>query len=171
MKKLLMVMPLVILLCFTFGCQQQGEEVAEEKAKVDLKKVADNIVKAYISVDATAMANLYTEDAIIITSGVELRGKKAFQKHMESKLRAFPDFKIEFLTVLPSGNHIVFEQLVSGTHTGPLPTPEGEEIPPTGKKVEFKVVWIGRISPEGLIEEDRTYFDSADFMRQLGLMK
>ncbi|NIM59869.1 MAG: hypothetical protein GTO16_13160, partial [Candidatus Aminicenantes bacterium] len=29
MKKLLSVIPLVILLCFTFGCQQ-GEEVAEE---------------------------------------------------------------------------------------------------------------------------------------------
>jgi ketosteroid isomerase-like protein len=30
MKKLLMVFPLVFLLCFTFGCQQQVEEVAEE---------------------------------------------------------------------------------------------------------------------------------------------
>ncbi len=29
MKKSLMIIPLVILLCFTFGCQQ-GEEVAEE---------------------------------------------------------------------------------------------------------------------------------------------
>ena len=29
MKKLLMVIPLVILLCFTFGCQKQAEEVAE----------------------------------------------------------------------------------------------------------------------------------------------
>jgi len=29
MKKLLMILPLVFLLCFTFGCQQ-GEEVAEE---------------------------------------------------------------------------------------------------------------------------------------------
>jgi len=170
MKKFLTIIPLVILLCFTFGGQQQGEEVAEEKAKVDLKKVADNIVKAYKSADAAAMANLYAEDAIIIVPGEVLRGRKALQKHTESMLRAFPDLKIEFLTVLPSGNHIVFEQLVSGTNTGPLSTPEGE-IPPTGKKVEFKAVWIGRISPEGLIEEDRTYFDSADFMRQLGLMK
>jgi len=59
---------------------------------------------------------------------------------------------------------------VRGTNTGPMMSPEGE-IPPTGKKVEFKAVWIGRISPEGLIEEDRTYYDTADFMRQLGLLK
>jgi len=169
MKKLIMILSLVILLCFTFSCQQ-GEEVAEEKAKVDLNNVADNIVKVYKSVDAAAMANLYAEDAILIVPGEVLRGRDALQKHIESMLHAFPDLKIEFLTVLPSGNHIVFEQLVSGTNTGPLSTPEGE-IPPTGKKVEFKAVWIGRISPEGLIEEDRTYFDSADFMKQLGLMK
>ena len=170
MKKLLMIIPLVILLCFTFSCQQGEEGITEEKAKVDLKKIADKIVKAYKSADAAAMSDLYAEDAIIITPGVELRGKKALQKHIESMLRTFPDLKIEFLTVLPSGNHIVFEQVVSGTNTGPISTPEGE-IPPTGKKVEFKAVWIGRISPEGLIEEDRTYFDNADFMRQLGLMK
>jgi len=31
MKKLLMILPLVLVLCFTFGCQKQGEEAAEEK--------------------------------------------------------------------------------------------------------------------------------------------
>jgi len=30
MKKLLMIIPLVILICFTFGCQKQTEELAEE---------------------------------------------------------------------------------------------------------------------------------------------
>ena len=142
----------------------------EEKAKVDLKKVADKIAKAYESVDATAMANLYAEDAIVISPGQELRGRKAIQEHMESMLRAFPDLKIEFLTILPSGNHIAFEQIVRGTNTGTIISPEGE-IPPTGKKVEFKAVWIGRISADGLIEEDRSYYDTADFMRQLGLME
>ena len=142
----------------------------EEKAKVDLKKVADKIVKAYKSVDATAMANLYAEDAIVIEPGEVLRGRKAIQEHMETMVRAFPDLAIEFLTVLPSGNYIVFEMVVRGTNTGPMMSQEGE-IPPTGKKVEFKAVWIGKISPEGLIEEDRTYYDTANFMRQLGLLK
>jgi predicted ester cyclase len=169
MKKLLTIIPLVFLLCFAFS-YQKAEEVAEEKAKVDLKKVADNIVKAYTSGDPVAIANLYAEDAVVIQPGEVIRGRKAIQESMESNFRAFPDGKIEFLTILPSGNHIVFEQVGSGTNTGPISTPEGE-IPPTGKKVEFKAVWIGRISPEGLIEEDRTYYDTADFMRQLGLME
>jgi uncharacterized protein (TIGR02246 family) len=142
----------------------------EEKAKVDLKKVADKIAKAYESVDATVMANLYAEDAILVTSGEVIRGRKAIKEHMEGFFRAFPDLKIEFLTILPSGNHIAFEQIVRGTNTGAIISPEGE-IPPTGKKVEFKAVWIGRISASGLIEEDRSYYDTLDFMRQLGLME
>ena len=171
MKKSLTIIPLVILLCFTFGCQQ-GEEVAEEKAKVDLKKVADNIVKAYTSCDPVAMAKLYAEDAILILTGEQepVRGRKAIEEYLVAAFKPFSDLEIEFLTILISGNHIVFEQVMRGTNTGPLLLPEGE-IPPTGKKVELKVVWIGRISPDGLIEEDRTYKDNADFMRQLGLLK
>lgn len=159
-----------ILLLVSFVLVFSVALVSAEKAEIDLKKVADKIVKAYTSVDPIAMANLYAEDAVVIEPGEVLRGREAIQKHMESMFRAFPDFEIEILTVIPSGNHIAFEMALRGTNTGPLMTPEGE-IPPTGKKVEFKAVWIGRISPDRLIEEDRTYYDSADFMRQLGLLK
>ena len=171
MKKFLMVIPLVFLLCFTFSCQQ-GKEVAEEGTKIDLNLIADNIVKAYTSCDPVAMAKLYNEDAILITAGEQepVRGRKAIEEYLVAAFKPFSEMEIEFLTILISGNHIVFEQVMRGMNTGPLLLPEGE-IPPTGKKVELKVVWIARISPEGLIEEDRTYKDNADFMRQLGLMK
>lgn len=32
MKKLLMILPLVVLLCFTFGCEKEDDDVAEELA-------------------------------------------------------------------------------------------------------------------------------------------
>jgi len=57
--------------------------------------------------------------------------------------------------------------LIRATYTGS--SVEGE--PPAGKRLEFKAVWIARISPDGLIEEDRTYLDNASIMRQLGLLK
>ena len=44
MKKLFMIIPLVILLCFTFGCQQ-GEEVAAEK-EVEPTITVDNAISA-----------------------------------------------------------------------------------------------------------------------------
>jgi hypothetical protein len=54
MKKLLMVIPLVFLLCFTFSCQK-AEEVAEEvKAKLDLKPIADKLIEVFNTQDAAA---------------------------------------------------------------------------------------------------------------------
>ena len=149
MKKLFMILPLVLVLCFTFSCQQ-AEQVAEEGTKIDLNEVADNIVKAFTSVDATAKANLYTKDAILITPGEQepVRGRKAIEEYLVATYKPFSDVVIEFPTILISGNHIVFEQVVRGTNTGPLLLPEGE-IPPTGKKVELKLVWIARISLTG----------------------
>ena len=63
MKKLLSVIPLVILLCFTFSCQQQGEKVAEEPA-VD--------VEATITVD-----NAVSPDGVSIAYEVRGEGEPA----------------------------------------------------------------------------------------------
>ncbi len=53
MKKLLMILPLVILLCFTFSCQKQGEEVAEAtKESIEIKTgyAAVNETKLYYEI-------------------------------------------------------------------------------------------------------------------------
>jgi uncharacterized protein (TIGR02246 family) len=94
MKKLLMVLPLVFLLCFTFGCQK-GEEVAEEvKAEQEEPKevmalaqerqaIAEANIKfgeVFSSGDATALASLYTEDAWLISqTGDMFKGKEGIE--------------------------------------------------------------------------------------------
>ncbi len=155
-----------LILILSFG---QG---TEEKAKVDLKKVADNFLKTANSRDAAAIAKLYTEDAIYIVSGEPepIRGRKAIEENQAALFRALPDFKVEFPLILFSGDYIIFEGVSRGTFTGPLASPEGD-IPPTGRSVVLKFVFIAKVTQEGLVEEDRTYFDTADFMRQLGLLK
>ena len=46
MKKLLMIIPLVFLLCLTFSCQKQAEEVAEEPV-VDVEAEKANIQSVF----------------------------------------------------------------------------------------------------------------------------
>jgi uncharacterized protein (TIGR02246 family) len=80
MKRLLTIIPLVILLCLTFGCQK-AEEVAEEvkaeqeeqKEVMDLAQIRQLIEEGHVkfseavrSGDATALASLYTEDAMLL---------------------------------------------------------------------------------------------------------
>jgi len=143
-----------------------------EKAKLDLKKIADQIVKTMNSADPVAVTNLYTQDAVIIQPGEPgpVRGHAAILKSYQSFFRVFPDFKVEFPSIFFSGDTIIFEGVAHATFTGSMATPEGE-VAPTGKSVNLRFVFLAKISPEGLIAEERTYFDDLDFMKQLGLIK
>lgn len=79
MKKLLMIIPLVILLCFTFSCQQ-GEEVAEEVgAKVlsdediaAIKAIGPAIDKATLEWDIDALLELWTEDTLLMNQNAPI---------------------------------------------------------------------------------------------------
>ncbi len=102
MKKLLIILSLVLLFCFSVGCQQ-GEDVAEEvkaeqeesKEVMALAQERQSIAEANIkfgeairSGDATALASLYTEDTRLLEpmggliqgrEGVEAYWARAFQ--------------------------------------------------------------------------------------------
>jgi ketosteroid isomerase-like protein len=79
MKRLITIIPLVILLCFTFSCQQ-GEEVAEEPA-VDIEAEREALGEAFTAwinaahaKDVDAMLSFITED-VAAMYGSELRDK------------------------------------------------------------------------------------------------
>ena len=92
MKIFLMVIPLVILLCFTFGCQQ-GEEVAEEvgvKALSDedvaaIKTAHDAYGQTIISKDWAALIAMHAEDAVFMPPNMPLiQGREAIQAWWEA---------------------------------------------------------------------------------------
>jgi len=182
MKKLFMILPLALILCFMIGCQDKeamaeldalkAQAEAEEQYKADMKKLAAGVQKAWDNQDMNALVQLYAEDATMIMPGEPepIVGREAIEKNQATFLRAMPDFSIEFTLVLISGNHIVFEGVSQGTFTGPLASPEGD-IPPTGKSAKVKFAFIARVNADGLIEEDRTYYDTTEFMKQLGLIE
>lgn len=142
MKKLSMIIPLVILLCFTFGCQQ-GEEVAEEvgvKALSDedvaaIKASTEAYMQAARSEDSAARAALYTEDAVLMPPNQPMvQGRAAIQEWSE----ALPT-EMEFnLTVeeIDGRGDLAF---VRGTYSLAV-VPEGapEPIKDTGKFIEIR---------------------------------
>ena len=154
---------------FLFMALTQGYA---QKPKLDLKKVADKIIKTMKSSDPVAVTNLYAPDAVMIQADVSspVHGREALLEYYTAMYKAMPDFKADLSVVAFSADTIVFEVVGDGTFTAPLATPEGE-VPPTGKKVSFKAAFLAKISPDGLIAEDRTYFDNLAFMKQLGVIK
>lgn len=155
---------LFLIMVFTQGYAQKPE--------LDLKKVADKIIKTMNSSDPVAIANLYAPDAVIIQADLSspMHGREALLEYNKAMYKAIPDFKANLTVVAYSTDTIVFEIDAVGTFTAPLATPDGE-IPPTGNKVILKGAFIAKISPEGLVAEDRSYFDNLAFMKQLGVIK
>lgn len=143
-----------------------------QKPKLDMKKIADKIIKTMKSSDPVAVANLYAPDAVMIQPDLSspMHGREALLEYYKGMYKAFPDLKADFSVVAFSSDTIVFEGVASGTFTGPLATPEGE-VAPTGNKVSFKGVFIAKISPDGLVAEDRSYSDNLAFMKQVGVIK
>ncbi len=148
MKKLLMIIPLVILLCFTFGCQQ-GEEVAEEvgvKALSDddvaaIKASTEEFIQAVRSGDSAAFAAMYTEDAVFMPPNQPMvQGQAAIQTWME-EFPAITKFNLTAVEIDGQGD-LAF---VRGTYSMTI-APEGapEPIQDTGKYVEIR-----RKQPDG----------------------
>jgi len=77
MKKLLMIITLVILLCFTFSCQKQGEEVAEEPVidieaeKAAVKTVLEEWIQCFETEDMELASKIIAPDDDLVVFGTD----------------------------------------------------------------------------------------------------
>ena len=75
---------------------------------------------------------------------------------------AFPDARLELLTLLTAPNMACVEMRAVGTHTGEL-----MGVPASGKRVDLRVVNIVELK-DGLIFKEREYIDMMTMMSQIG---
>jgi len=101
MKKLLMVIPLVFLLCFAFGCKK--------KSVIDLTLVRKAVeesnqifIDASLRGDSAAVGALHTDDTLLLPpSGRMIQGKKATEEYWRATWDQLKivDFKITILNL------------------------------------------------------------------------
>ena len=96
-------------------------------------------------------------------------GPQAYKDDYYRWREAFPDGECKVVNVITQGDWAVGEFVNRGTHTGPLRSSRGT-FEPTGKKVEVRYCSVMRVE-DGKVVEGRDYYDSATFLRQLGLME
>jgi len=165
MKKLLMIIPLVILLCFTFGCQKQAEEVITEE---EAKAIHNLYVEARNTVNLDLLDEIYAEDVVVhdCSAPEDIIGLDALKQYYSNNHRALPDLHMTIDDMIVKGDRTVTVWTLSGTNTGPLHTHLGD-MPATGNKVHFSGVAIDRFD-EGKIVEEWVYFNVLQLMQQLG---
>ncbi len=102
-----------------------------------------------------------------IPNGKRHHGPEEVKQSMQNTLIGLPDGKVEITNLFVGGDWVCVEYISRGTNTGPFITPTGQ-LPPTGRKMEMPFCDLYQIK-NGKIVVNRTYYDLATMMRQLGL--
>ncbi|HWH04409.1 MAG TPA: ester cyclase [Gemmatimonadales bacterium] len=100
---------------------------------------------------------------------------KGIEKHIQDLKAMFvyaPDIKIKEHPIrFGAGSWTTATGVMTGTFSQPMPIGDGKTIPPTGKRFALGMVTIGHWNADGKMDHEWLFWDSGDFMKQLGLAK
>jgi predicted ester cyclase len=88
---------------------------------------------------------------------------------VENYAKAFPDMHRELYRLFVSGDTVIVELALQGTHKGPLALPFGN-IPPTGKRMDAPCCDVFRLK-DGKIQSFNCYPSGTVIMGQLGVLQ
>jgi steroid delta-isomerase-like uncharacterized protein len=137
----------------------------------EARGVLEQAIEFWNAGDRDGWATLYAEDVVYeAPGGQRISGLADLEeKYFDALLAAAPDRLSRDIVLFEDGEHVVEEARYVGTHTGPLRSPDGVEVPPTGKQFDFPFVGIFRVQG-GKIRSIRIYYDQIELFTQLGLI-
>jgi predicted ester cyclase len=91
-------------------------------------------------------------------------GRDGIREHYEELLGAFPDMDIKYERTHVTDEYVILEVVVTGTQNG-------REVPPLGRKMRSRVCALYTFDEEGLLNMERTYYDKAIILEQLGMFQ
>lgn len=160
-----LIIPLVLVLCFAFSCQQQDEKGISEE---EVQAISERYLKVWNEGDLDVIDELHAPGYVrhYVDIYEDFVGIDAYKKWVTDTRTTFPDFTVTIEETFFAVDKIVVKATVTGTNTGPLKTPMGE-MPPTGKKMRFRAAAIMQIV-DGQITEEWIYYNQAPVLQQLG---
>ena len=161
MKKLSMILPLALILCFMVSCQ-------DKEAMAELEEMNKEIVKRYWEGKwnerrPEILDELQTQDVVYHGTSWEMNGIEEYKRVYSSFLSAFHDTQVTFEDLIAEGDKVMSRITFSAVHKGEL-----EGIPPTGKTLTISLFTIFRLV-DGKIVEEWEIIDELGMMMQLGM--
>ena len=135
----------------------------------ELQAFIDRYNDAWNAHDVTAIVAMHTEDSVFenhVTGDVNV-GREQIGNAIRGIFTVFPDLRFETRRQYVREDLVVQEWTARGTHEGTM-TRAGVEVPPTGRKVEYKGMDIIPFR-DRLVARKDVYSDSITLLRQLGL--
>ena len=135
------------------------------------REVLEQAIEHWNAGDREAWAALYADDVVYeAPGGQRISGLAELEtRYFDSLLTAAPDRVSRDIVLFVDGEYVVEQARYVGTHMGPLRSPDGHQVPPTGKSFDFPFVGIFRVRG-GKIRSIRIYYDQIELFTQLGLM-
>lgn len=110
---------------------------------------------------------------IVVTwpDGHETTGIETHIDDLKAMFVYAPDIQIKVHPIrFGSGSWTSVTGVMTGTFTRPMPIGDGKTIPPTGKRFALPMATIAHWT-NGTMDHEWLYWDSQEFMKQLGLAK
>ena len=168
MKKLYLILPFTLILCFMVGCQDKAAmaELEELRAQAEVEEQNVELVRkafeAFGKGDMEAYGELVAPDYVYYgpSSTYSLEELKESARVWWA---SFPDMSFSMEEIFAVEDKVVFMLMQRGTHTGDF-----MGIPATGNKFEISGILITRIA-DGKIVEEWDESDWLGFYQQLGM--
>jgi uncharacterized protein (TIGR02246 family) len=143
------------------------EVVVAEQDTRSVKQVLDRNIEALNARDIEGyLGNQQPDVEFLLPGGVTLRGREQLREYTEALWTAFPDGTLTFGRQVLGDDVAATEVLFTGTHTGPMTTPNAQ-IPPTSRTVTLHSASFLLIK-DGLIASEHVYLDQLEMATQLG---
>jgi ketosteroid isomerase-like protein len=122
-------------------------------------------------VDIKGWTDCFTPDGTFtdMSINVTYRGPAELGQTVEVYAKAFPDMHRELYRFFTTGDIVVVELALQGTHKGPLPTPMGV-VPPTGRRMDAPCCDVFRLV-DGRIQSFNCYPSGTVMFAQLGILE
>ncbi|MBP2704542.1 ester cyclase [Microbispora sp. RL4-1S] len=133
----------------------------------DLLLALDNLRKAYNHHDLDALARCFAPGAILVAPDGIGDGREETASYYAQFIEAFPDTRVTVQTLVETGDILVSEYTISGTHMGPYLIPGGGLLQPSGRRIIVRACCLSQVQ-DGLISSHRIYYDQAELAAQLG---
>ncbi len=133
--------------------------------------VARESIECYNAGDFDRLRSLLADDFYEeeLATQRRLEGADARVEAAQTWKRAFPDEHGTITGVYTSGDTVAIELTWEGTQSGPIATPDGQELPPSNKRITVKSVQVIEIE-DGKLKALRHYFDLMTLLQQIGAM-
>jgi steroid delta-isomerase-like uncharacterized protein len=133
---------------------------------------AEEVARRYFSAielnDVEGALATLSDDVEFWTPGGGFTGIGPARGFVESYITGFPSATFEITSVVEAPDRVAVEGHYKGTNTGAMMTPDGRQMPATGKSVDIPFITVFGFDGEKLTSH-HAYWDQVSFGQQLGL--